>query len=268
VTIPPLIIESAHLALTVPVDEPVPHTSNVVQQLSSALKGEFHGVLEPGVPEGAPAEIPYVMFQGANAQFAFSQIQLDYEATFTGTYRKDYGQCKDFVAKKAAALLGAWEKVDAHPVWETLAITLHASTGDLDQLVALQHISETLLHTDTSDDMLAGVGINYSLHVLSKYNATISVSEYERRHVEQHLTPGVAAKPIRPWEAKLTDRGLQVAVEVNNRYGAMLEEKHTRVVGSELRFMNGLTWHIVEHVAVPLVLEGVLNTESLQRVVA
>jgi hypothetical protein len=267
-TIPAFDIENAHLALTVPVDEPVDGGSNTVEKLSTALKGDYQARLEPGVPEGAPVEIPFVMFQGNNSQFTFSRIQLDYEASFTGGHRKDFGQGKDFMAKKAARLLTAWERVDAHPVWESLAVTLHASTFTLDELAPLNHISETLLQHESSDDMLHGVNVNFGLRVLSRYNVSISVGEYERRNAQQQIHPGVAPKPIRPWETTLTDRGLQVVVEVNNRYGAMVEKKHSRVTEDELKFMNGLTWHIAEHVAVPLAQEGVLNTETLEQIVA
>lgn len=267
-TIPALEIQNAHLALTVPVDEPVARSSQTIEQLSAALKGDFQARLEPGVPDGAPVEIPFVMFQGNNTQFTFSPIQLDYEASFTGGHRKDYGQCKDFMAKKAARLLAAWERVDARPVWESLAVTLHASTFSLDELAPLHHISETLLQHESVDDMLHDVNINFQLRVLSRYNVSIGVGEYERRSAHQQITPGVNPRPIRPWETTLTDRGFEVVIEVNNRYGALVEEKHTRVTESELRFMNELTWHIVEHVAVPLAQEGVLNTDTLERVVA
>jgi len=267
-TIPALDIENSHLALTVPVDEPVAGSTHTIEELSAALKGDFQARLEPGVPEGAPVEIPFVMFQGNNAQFTFSPIQLDYEASFTGGHRKDYGQCKDFMAKKAARLLAAWERVDAHPVWESLAVTVRASTFTLDELAPLHHISETLLQHESSDDMLHDVNINFRLQVLSRYYVSIGVGEYERRNAQQQIRPGVAPKPIRPWEATLTDRGLQVVVEVDNRYGALVEKRHTRITESELRFMNGLTWHVVEHVAVPLAQEGMLNTETLEQVIA
>lgn len=266
--IPPLNIETAHLALTVPVDEPVAGTSDTVGALGAALKGEFQNRLEPGVPEGAPLEIPYVMFQGNNAQFTFSQIQLDYEATFTGGYRTGFGQSKDYMAKKAAKLLAAWARVGAHPVWETMTVTLRASTFALDELAPLRHISDTLLQHDGAGGMLNNARVHYGLRLLNRYNARIGVGEYEMRNVEQQIRPGQMPRPIRPWDAKLADRGLELVVEIDNRYGALIEEKHTRVTESELQFMNGLTWHIVEHVAVPLVQDGVLNTESLERVVA
>jgi hypothetical protein len=256
------------LALTVPVDQTVPRTADIVPRLSAALRGEFQNVLEPDMVEGAPLEVPYVAFQGKSAQFTFSPVQLDYEVEFTGSFRTDYVQCKDFIANKAARLLSAWEQVDARPVWEGLVVTLQASTGALDDPVALRHISETLLHIETPDEMLGGVSVNYKLFVLDKYDATIGVGEYERRNVQQQIKPGMTPKPIRPWDAKLVDRGLQVVVEVNNRLGAMVEEKHTRVTEAELRFMNGLTWHVVEHVAAPLVMDGVLNTRTLEEVVA
>ncbi len=267
-TIPALEIQNVHVALTVPIDEPVVGNDHNVGELTAALKGEFHASLAPGVPEGAPLEIPYVMFQGNNAQFTFSPIQLDYQAIFTGAYRKDYGQAKDFTAKKATRFLAAWERVGAHPVWESVAVSLQTSTLALDELAPLHHISETLLHPDASDDMLHDVNINFRLRVLNRYNVRIGVAEYERKNVEQTIRPGVAPRPVRPWDAKLEDRGLDLTVEVDNRYGALVEEKHTRVTESELRFMNDLTWHVVEHVAVPLVQEGVLNTETLQQVTA
>lgn len=266
--LPPLNIKGAHLALTVPVDEPVPGSEHTIGELSAALKGEFQARLQPGVPEGAPLEIPYVMFQGNNAQFVFSQVQLDYEATFTGGHRKDYGQAKDLMAKKAARLLAAWERVDAHPVWENMTVTLQASTMTLDELAPLHHISDALLQHESADDMLHDVNVTFRLRVLNRYNVSIGVGEYEVRNVEQQVAPGGAPRPVRPWDGKLADRGLNLVVAVDNQYRALLEEKHTRVTADELRFMNGLTWHIVEHVAVPLAQEGVLNTETLEQVFA
>jgi hypothetical protein len=266
--IPPLNIESAHLVLTVPVDEPVPRSSKVIDALAAALKGDFEARLEPAVPAGAPAEIPYVMFQSNRSNIAFSQIQLDYEVNFEGGHRKSFGDCHEYMAKKSSRLLDAWMRVGARPVWEGLLVTLQASMLNEAELAPLHHISETLLRPELEDDLLHDASINFGLRIQDRYFATIGVAEYEAKRVERKITPGAAMTPIRPWDAELSDRGFQLTVDVNNRYGALLEKRHMRVSESDLRAMNDLTWHLVEHVAVPLARDGVLNTDAIQEVVA
>jgi hypothetical protein len=268
-TIPLLNIESAHLVLTVPVDELLPRTDKLVDDLTGALKGEFEGRLEPQVPPGAPAEIPYIMFQKDASNIAFSSIQLDYEVRFRGGHRNSFTDCHDYMAKKSARLLETWMRVGARPVWEGLAVTLKASTFNApDDLAPLHHISETLLRPELEDDLLHDASVNFGFRIQDRYFATFVVAEYEAKQVERNIAPGAPMTPIRPWDAELSDRGLQLSVEVNNRYGALLEKRHMRVNESDLRAMNDLTWQLVEHVAVPLMRDGVLNTAAIQEVVA
>jgi hypothetical protein len=262
--LPPLKYTTAHLALTVPVDEPVLRNDEVKQQLAASLSAEFQARGDVVLPDGAPDEAPYLLLHGRASQIAFSRVQADYEIEFYDVYQSSVNLCREFVAEKMEALLRAWTRVGAHPVWEGLVLTLRASTLGQDES-PIRHMLETHLRPDLADDALHDVNLQLGLRLQEQYFVTLRIGKYEARRVQRQVAPGTPVGPIRPWEGEVADEGFELTVDINNRLGALIEKKHTRVDEGSLRALNDLAWQLVEHVAVPLAHDGVLDLTAIQQ---
>jgi hypothetical protein len=266
--IPPLNIDTAQLVLTMPVDQLLQPTVHVKNELAAALKGEFEQLVDLPVPDGAPPNLPFVLFQRDSTTISASALQVDYQTTFDGGHRASFADCHDFMAKRCSRLLKALKRVGASPVWEGQVVTLQASMSNDDELAPLRHISDTLLRPELDDERLHDVQVNFGFRMHDRYFVTINVGEYESKQVTQTVSLGGTSKPIRPWDAETVDRGLVVGIDVNNRYGALLEKRHTQITETDVLAMNDLTWQLVEQVAVPLARDGMLDMGAIEGVAA
>lgn len=260
--LPPLKYTTAHTVLNVPVDEPTPRTEDVTQRLVAALHGQFDARAEQALPDEAPAEVPYLILPGRSSQIAFSQIQADIEIEFHDAYTTKAELCRALVAEKMALLLRAWESVGARPVWQGLVVTLRASTMDQPES-PVRHMLETHLRPELDCDALHDARLQFGLRLQDRYFVTLAIGHYEARVIQRQVAGGGPVGPIRPWEGDISDEGLELTVDINNRYGALVEKKHTRVTAENLRAMNNLAWRLVEQVAVPLANDGVLDLSVL-----
>lgn len=261
--LPPLTYATAHGVLNVPVDKPTPRTDDVKNELAAALHGLYEARGEQRLPEEAPHEVPFLVLTGRSAQIAFSQTQADIELEFREAYTRKADLCRPLVAEKMERLLHAWEKVGAEPVWEGLVITLRASTMDQPES-SVRHMLDTHLREGLDWDGLHDAKLQLGLRLQNKYFVTLSIGHYEARTIQRQVAGGGDLGPIRPWEGEVSEEGLELTVDINNRYGALLEKKHTRVSAEQIRAMNDLAWQLVEQVAVPLTTDGVLNLAAIQ----
>ncbi len=117
--------------------------------------------------------------------------------------------------------------------------------------------AKTSTKTDSSGEL--------GLRLRDRYFVTLALGHYEARRVQRQVGPGGTSGPIRPWEGEATDEGLELTIDINNRYGALLERRHTRVTLEELRAMNDLAWQLVEHVAVPFARDGALDLSVIEQ---
>lgn len=263
----PLKYITAHGVLNVPVDEPTPRTDDIKQQLVSALHGQFEARAEQALPDEAPAEVPFLILHGRSSQIAFSQVQADIELEFHDEYTSNAELSRPLVADKVEKLFRAWDKIGASPVWEGLVITLRASTVGQPES-SVRHMLETHLRPGLDSDALHDAKVQLGLRLRDRYFVTLTFGHYEARVIQRQVGSGGQVGPIRPWEGEVSDEGLELTVDVNNRYGALLERRHTRVAADDLRSMNDLAWQLVERVAGPLANDGVLDVGMIQEAIA
>lgn len=256
---------TAHGVLNVPVDEPTPRSDETRRTLADALQGEFELRAEGPLPDEAPPDVAFIVLPGHSTQIAFSQLQADIEIQFREAYERNAEMARGLVAEKIERLFHAWERVGARPVWEGLIVTLQASTMGQDES-QVRHMLNTHLREGLDSDALHDAKLQLGLRLQDRYFATLSVGHYEARMVQRQVTPGMAVLgPIRPWEGELSDEGLELTVDVNNRYGALVERRHSRVTEDDLRALTNLTWELIEHVAIPFATDGVLDLSGIQR---
>jgi hypothetical protein len=258
--LPPLKYTAAHGVLNLPVDKPTLRTEDVKSRLGQSLQGLYQGRAEQALPPEAPEEVPFLILPGRSSQIVFSQLQADIELEFHDHYETRGELCKTLVAERMERLLRAWGAVGGEPVWQGLVITLRASTD-----LAASHIFETHLRPDENSEGLHDAKVQLGLRLRDRYFVNLTIGQYEHRTITREVTgPGGPLGPIRPWEGEVTDRGLEVTVDINNRYGALVEKKHTVVDAEQMQAMNDLAWQIVEQVAKPYATDGVLNASAIE----
>jgi hypothetical protein len=256
---PQLKYTNAHVALNVPVDEPTPREREVKDRLAQVLAGDIQARMEPESVEGAPPDAPFLLLSGRSSQFAFSQIQADVELEFYDAYLDSSELCRDLVEKKAKGLIKAWGRIDARPVWGGIVIKMRASMNDPDDTPA-RHVVDTQFRADYDGDALHEAKVQLVLRLQDRYFVTLAINPYENRRV-QLAAP--RSGPIRPWEGDITDRGLEVTVDINNRYGGLVAKKFTRITEEGLAEMNALAWQVVDNVAIPFARDGELNLSTI-----
>jgi hypothetical protein len=262
--LPPLKYTTAHVTLNVPVDEPTPRTDEIRAQLAQVLAPDTQTQLEPALPDEAPAEVPFLVLSGRSSQVAFSQVQADLELEFYDAYLTSSELCRTLVADKGQLLLKAWTRIDAHPVWDGIVIKLRAPMSDSDD-APVRHLLETQLRAEYNGDALHEAKVQIGLRLHDRYFVTLAINPYEARRVQ---LAGTRSEPIRPWEGEVADRGLDVTVDINNRYGALLEKKFRRITEEDLVAMNDLAWQLVDDVAIPFARDGALDLSTIHQVVA
>jgi hypothetical protein len=258
--LPPLKYTTAHGVMNLPVDKPTLRTEDVKNQLGQSLQGLYQGRAEQTLPLEAPNDVPFLVLPGRSSQIVFSQLQADIELEFHDHYETRGELCKAIVAERMERLLRAWGAVGAEPVWQGLVITLRASTDS-----AASHIFTTHLRPKEYYDGLRDAKIQLGLRLRDRYFVNLTVGQYEHRTITREVTgPGGPLGPIRPWEGEVTGEGLEVTVDINNRYGALIEKRHTVVDLEQIQAMNDLAWQIVEQVAKPYATDGVLNVRAIE----
>jgi len=257
--LPSLKFTTATVALNVPVDEPTARTPEVRDRLAQAFATDTQARLEPELPDEAPPGVAFMLLSGRSSQMEFSQIQATLELEFYDAYRTKSELCRPLVADKARALLEAWARIEARPVWEGIVIKLRAPMNEPDESPA-RHLFETHLRADYDGDAIHEAKVEVALRLQDRYFVTLAISPYENRRVQ--LAGPSPAGTIRPWDGEVVERGVEVTLDINNRYGGILEKKFSRITKEDFVAMNDLAWQLVDDVAIPFAREGTLNLNT------
>jgi hypothetical protein len=160
-------------------------------------------------------------------------------------------------------MLEVWQRVDARPVWATIVITLKASFGlEADKPGA--HMRDHYLSDGLTDDTVHDVKMQLGIRVADRYFVNLALGPYESKQVVRNAQGNVISGVIRPWEGELTDAGIDLSIEVNDRLRANVLRRHSRVDADELQEMNNLAWDVTANTATSVVQDGTLNLSALQ----
>jgi hypothetical protein len=257
--LPELKYTTATVALNVPVDEPTARTAEVKNMLGQAHAPDTQARVEPELPDEAPLGVAFLALQGRASQVEFSQVQATLQLEFYEAYSTNSDLCRPRVAEKGRHLLTSWERVGARPVWEGIVIKLQAPM-EPDESPA-RHIFETHLRAAYDSDAVHEAKVEVALRLQDRYYVTLGIMPYENRRVQ--LAGPSPSGTIRPWDGEVVGRGVEVTLDINNRYGGMLEKKFMRITEDDLTAMNDLAWQLVDDVAIPFARGGTLNVNAV-----
>jgi hypothetical protein len=262
---PDLKIQSALGVLAVPVDQLAVRDATIDRTLVSAFSADYNQTGgSTGTGEGSDEGLPLIL-ESRGGQITITNNQATLDVTFYGGHQTDPDACRGFFGDKMLALLKAWNSVGARPVWANVMITLKASFGNEPDRAGA-YIRDNLLAEAVTDDAVYDVKAQLGIRVANHYFINLSVSPYEAKQVRRNATGSSVTAVIRPWEGEVTDTGIDLNVETNNRLLADVLQRHSPVDADELREMNELSWDFVAHVATPFVRDGQLDLSRFQAV--
>lgn len=192
-----------------------PSRDNAIIQ---TLESEFPNVISRPIGQSAP-NVPLVLASGS-AQLSIGPAQAEFGVGFYGEYVTSLEGVIRYLRTKLGSVLSTLNGVDVHVL--TAGVILVAqypfAEGSTEQV--LRHLLETQIRTDVPVDDVVDVQVRLGLKVRDTHYVSLGVSNYESRSFRQMATPAMPVISIRPWEGEVTERGVQLVVDVNNRLAA------------------------------------------------
>ena len=208
------------------------------EAFTSTVRSEFPNVLNRvALPPEAPSNTPHITLASTSSQLAVSRAQADFEVRFYGDYLGDAGRGLEYVERKLATVFAGFRAVDRVISVIGLIGTLHFSyAGREDRPV--DHILNTHLRTAVDPGEVQDALARVAVRLRDTYFVNLTLSNYETRTLERPLMPGLLR--VRPWEGRVEDHGLELAVDVNNNLEGRTLQRDPQVTLDGLRAVTNL----------------------------
>ena len=212
----------------------VPRRHELDDAFTQAVAAQFPIVASHQlVPAEAPLQLPHLVLQSTASRVAISAVGAEFETRFYGDFVRDYPQCRSYVRDKLVALLSAFRvtfAVDVSFLGIVLTETFSYTASERPPIHLLRHhLRDGLAPEATVQDVLLRVIVREA----DKYFISVSLSNYETKILERPVFAGQAVQ-VKPWEGEVSDRGITVEVDVNNRLDAMMTRNDPTVDVEEL----------------------------------
>jgi hypothetical protein len=201
----------------------------------AAVADEFpHVATRQLLPTEAPPGAPHLVLSSTSSQLALSALQADFEVRFYGDFPNDPGRCHEYIRQKMQALLRGWNAIGQQPSFVGLIITIHFSFGQDPEHEALRHVMQHHFQPEVDSEILNDAKTQVTLRLADHYFALLAVGVYELKMLNRPVMAGAAPLVVAPWEGDVTDRGVELTVDVNDRLRAIIEREHPVVDSDEL----------------------------------
>lgn len=230
----------------------------------AAVEQEFPNVLNRTfLPAEAPLMAPYLTLASTSSQLSLSTLQADFEVRFYGDYVTDIERALAYVERKLDAVLRALASVDV--AVETIGVigTLHFSTIN-DDVSAAQHILRTHLRPAVDEASVQDAVARVAVKVRDTYYVTLTISNYESRVLEQPTMPGMQVMPMRPWDGRPDDVGLELVLDINNHLEARLSHHRPRVTIEGVRAVTRLLREVATSTGPTFADTGRISVQDLE----
>ena len=111
-------------------------------------------------------------------------------------------------------------------------------------------------------------GHQLGLRVADHYFVTLGLASYETRNINRPVLPGMQGVVHPTSEGVVSDSGLELTIDVDNRLAAVLQREHETVGGDVLHRILGLARVVTEQCAVPYARDGVVDLAAIAATVA
>ncbi len=218
------------------------------------------------LPPEAPPNIAHVQLASTSSQLLLSAVQAELVVQFYGDYNADLDLALTYVHDKMAAILEGLEVADMPASVVGMVSTLQLSMRDAGRgaesaLLGAQHLRHDP-HAELQD-----VSVRLGVRFADSFFVNLETANYEARGFERPIMPGVPLS-LAPWEGDVTDHGIRVSIDVNNRLRAIENRRFTPTTTADLDDVYRLLVAATKEVAPSFAKSGALNIGLLEKELA
>lgn len=228
----------------------------------AAVRHEFPNVLNrAALPPEAPPNTPHVVLASTSSQLALSALQADFQVRFYGDYLSDINRGVEYIERKLIAVFEGFGTIDAPVASIGVIGTLNFSFAGVEER-PVDHILRTHLRSPVDAAEVQDAVARIAVGLRDTYFLNLTVSNYERRSLDRPIIPGTMVR-VRPWEGRIDDAGLELAIDINNNLEARSQQRDPEVTLDGLRAVTGLLRDIGTESGPAFADTGELSTERL-----
>jgi hypothetical protein len=232
-----------------------------------AVREEFPTLMARQVlPPEASFGVPYLAMNSStgSSRLAVSAQGAEFDVRFYDEFSTDRERCFEYLRRKLKAAMDGWEALGLKPAFFGLVVTVNFSfEGEPDG--AVEHLVSRHTKYEVPRERLQEAQIRVSFKVDGQHFLTLNLANYESKEVERAVFPGLRMMQVKPWEGEVTDRGIQLSVDVNNRLAAIERREDPVVDAGEVEAMVSLHERVLSHSAKPFVESGTVNLDDVVR---
>lgn len=214
---------------------PIPRRPDIDEAFLNAVGTEFPTVANRQLlPQDAPAGAPHLIVQSTSSQLAVSSLDSNFQVRFYGEFLTDFNRCHEYLARKMEATLRGWEAVGAEPAVVGAVLGMNFSLDNEGGSDAVRHVLSTLVSAGVDPEVVHQANVALGLRVADHYFVNLSAANYELRTLNRPILPGAQTVVVAPWEGSISDAGVELTVDVNNRLASQQQGQHVVVDSAEL----------------------------------
>jgi hypothetical protein len=230
----------------------------------AAIRNEFPNVQNRQVlNHEAPIQAPHLILGSQSAQLSLSAAQADFGVQFYGAYVDDIEKALEFTEKKLLSVFNALESVGAG-IWSIgLVAKIHFPDESGNPQAAPMHVLKTHSKLEVDSESLEDARVTIALRVRDTYFVHLTVSNYEIREFQQPVRPGILDMRLRPWEGTASETGINLDVDINNRFEARTAGGEPKVTADGVRAVVGMLKNIATDAGPKFADTGEIALESI-----
>ncbi|HEV7771583.1 MAG TPA: hypothetical protein VGO66_13110 [Solirubrobacterales bacterium] len=233
------------------------------EQFIAAVRREFPHVQNRQIlPAEAPLQAPHLILASQSAQLSLSALSAEIEIRFYGEMVTDVDAALEYAERKIRAVYDALSAVGVSIEIFGAVARIHYLHADDDNMTAPHRVLATLTKVEAESDELEDAGVKVALKVADTYFVHLTVENYETRKIEQALRPGVNL-PIQQWRGTTEETGIELAIDVNNKWERRRKQEETEVSALGLTATMSLIRHLAVEAGPHLVETGEVSVSGL-----
>ena len=185
------------------------------------------------LPPNAPPNMAHLQLASSSSQLAMSAMQAEFAVQFYGPFLDDAGMALEYMASKMRVVLEALIAAETPPSTVGLVAAVRISLDGEPVGRETADFVGTHLKTEIDPQSVQEASVRIALRVADTHFVSLSVATFQERGIQRAFMPGLPVI-VDPWEGDVTDHGLEVTVDINNRLRAMTLKQHQPVAQDDL----------------------------------
>lgn len=233
------------------------------EQFIAAIRREFpHVQNRQMLPAEAPLQAPHLILASQSAKLSLSALSAEIEIQFYGELVTAVDNALEYAERKLNAVYDALSAVGVPTEIFGAVARIHYPRPDGDALTAPHRVLQTLTNVEIESNDLEDAGVKVALKVADTYFVHLSIENYETRKIEQAIRPGINM-PIQQWRGTTDETGIELAVDVNNKWKRRRTQEETDVSAEGLAATMALIHHLALEAGPHLVETGEISVPDL-----